>query len=70
MTVAAHRFDNTKRNRPESHARQRMLTPDHVLRPIRRLLGGTTGLDPCTEPDNPTDAERWYAPPDDGCELP
>ena len=69
MSVAVHRFDNAKRRRPESHARQAMLTPSYVLEPVRLLLGGI-GLDPCTEPDNPTNAERFYSPPDDGCALP
>jgi hypothetical protein len=69
MAVAAHRFDNAKRRRPESHARQAMLTPVYVLEPIRILLGGIE-LDPCTEADNPTGAERFYALPDDGAELP
>lgn len=69
MSVAAHRFDNDKRRRPDSHARQAMLTPEYVLGPIRTLLGGI-GLDPCTEPDNPTAAEQFYCLPDDGCTLP
>lgn len=47
-----------------------MLTPCYVLEPIRQLLGGRIGLDPCTEPDNPTGAEVFYAPPQDGCALP
>lgn len=66
---AQHRFDNAKRRRPESHKRQAMLTPAYVLEPIRELLGGI-GLDPCSEPDNPTRARKWYAPPQDGCALP
>lgn len=69
MGVAAHRFDNAKRRRPESHVRQAMLTPPYVLEPVRRLLGGI-GLDPCTEPDNPTKARKFYCPPADGCTLP
>jgi hypothetical protein len=69
MSVAAHRFDNAKRRRPEHHARQAMLTPPYVLEPVRRLLGGIE-LDPCTEPDNPTGADRFYCPPQDGCVLP
>lgn len=67
MAVAAHRFDNEKRRRPEHHKRQAMLTPEYVLKPIRELLGGI-GLDPCTDPDNPTGAATFYAPPTDGCE--
>jgi DNA N-6-adenine-methyltransferase (Dam) len=69
MTIAFHRFDNEKRRRPEHHARQAMLTPPYVLEPVRRLLGGIE-LDPCTEPDNPTGAVRFYCPPQDGCALP
>ncbi|MAO56699.1 MAG: hypothetical protein CMM61_13520 [Rhodospirillaceae bacterium] len=69
MTIAAHRFDNSKRRRSDHHERQRMLTPEYVLEPIRRLLGGI-GLDPCTEPDNPTTAAKFYTPPQDGCAEP
>jgi hypothetical protein len=69
VTVAEHRFDNAKRRRPEHHKRQAMLTPAYVLEPIRILLKGI-GLDPCTEPDNPTGAEEFYTPPQDGAELP
>jgi len=46
-----------------------MLTPAYVLEPVRKLLGGI-GLDPCTEPDNPTRAGRFYCLPADGCALP
>ncbi len=67
--VAEHRFDNAKRRRPDSHVRQAMLTPPYVLEPIRNLLCGI-GLDPCTEPDNPTGAEQFYCLPQDGCVLP
>ncbi len=66
---ASARFDNAKRRRPDSHARQAMLTPPYVLDLVRRLLGGI-GLDPCTEPDNPTGAERFYSLPQDGAVLP
>lgn len=67
--VAAHRFDNGKRRRPDHHARQAMLTPSYVLEPIRRALGGI-GLDPCTESDNPTNADAFYHLPMDGAVLP
>ena len=60
MSDASHRFDNAKRRRPGDHDRQRMLTPDYVLEPIRQLLCGID-LDPCTESDNPTRARRFYA---------
>lgn len=69
LVQASHRFDNDKRRRGDNHDRQRMLTPEYVLEPIRELLGGI-GLDPCTEPDNPTRADKWYSLPQDGCELP
>jgi len=69
MTIASHRFDNAKRRRPDHHARQAMLTPGYVLEPIRNLLGGI-GLDPCTEPDNPTRADAFYCLPQDGCAMP
>lgn len=46
-----------------------MLTPSYVVEPIRALLGGIE-LDPCTEPDNPTRATRFYTPPQDGATLP
>jgi hypothetical protein len=69
MSIAVYRFDNAKRRRSETHDRQRMLTPDYVLEPVRRLLGGI-GLDPCTEPDNPTGAAAFYCPPQDGAALP
>lgn len=69
MSIAASRFDNEKRRRPEHHARQAMLTPGYILEPVRRLLGGIE-LDPCTEPDNPTRATGFYCLPQDGCVLP
>lgn len=69
MSEARHRFDNAKRRRPESHARQAMLTPSYVLEPVRELLGGRIALDPCTDPDNPTAAEQFYCLPADGCVL-
>lgn len=69
MTIASHRFDNAKRRRSDEHDRQRMLTPDYVLEPIRSLLNGID-LDPCTEPDNPCKARLFYCLPQDGCSLP
>lgn len=69
MKNASSRFDNAKRRRPESHARQAMLTPPYILEPIRKLLGGI-GLDPCTDPDNPTKAAKFYCLPQDGCTAP
>ena len=69
MAEASYRFDNSKRRRHDNHHRQRMLTPPYILEPIRELLGGI-GLDPCTEPDNPTMADKWYHLPEDGCSMP
>jgi hypothetical protein len=69
VPVAEHRFDNAKRRRPDSHVRQAMLTPAYVLDPVRKLLGGIA-IDPCTELDNPTEAEKFYCLPQDGCVLP
>jgi hypothetical protein len=67
MTVAETRFSNALRRRPEADEGQRYLTPSYVLEPVRRLLGGVIGLDPCTEPNNPTRATVFYCPPQDGC---
>jgi phage N-6-adenine-methyltransferase len=69
MSRAAHRFNNDLRYRENDHEAQRQLTPDYVLRPVRTALDGI-GLDPCTEPDNPTGAERFYTVTDDGLSQP
>lgn len=69
MSAASHRFDNAKRRRPDSHDRQAMLTPSYVLEPIRQLLSGIA-LDPCTDQDNPTGAEKFFCLPTDGCTQP
>lgn len=66
---ARHRFNNGLRYRDDSHEMQRQLTPGYVLEPVRSALGGI-GLDPCTEPNNPTGAERFYTPPTDGASEP
>jgi phage N-6-adenine-methyltransferase len=62
---ASHRFDNDLRYRDGAHPNQRQLTPPYVLEPVRLALGGI-GLDPCTEPDNPTSAETFCTIADDG----
>lgn len=69
LTPAGHRFRNDLRYRDEADPRQAWLTPAYVLEPIRSLLG-MIALDPCTEPDNPTRADRFYAPPVDGAAEP
>jgi hypothetical protein len=66
---ATFRFANDLRRRREDHPNQAQLTPEYVLEPVRRILG-TIGLDPCTEPDNPVWAQRFYCLPMDGCEQP
>ena len=70
MSGAAHRFNNALRYRDNQHPNQRQLTPPYVLEPVRLALGGSIGLDPCTEQDNPTGAERFHAFPDDGLTWP
>ncbi|WP_422744299.1 DNA N-6-adenine-methyltransferase [Micromonospora sp. WMMD754] len=67
---AAHRFDNDLRRRAEDHPDQTALTPTYILDPVREMLGGTIELDPCTTPDNPVDAVRFYTPPADGAAEP
>jgi hypothetical protein len=42
------------------------LTPPYVLEAVRSAFGGSIGLDPCTEADNPTGAKRFYALPTNG----
>lgn len=37
---------------------------------MRLDLGGSIYLDPCTFPDNPTDADRFYTVDDNGLERP
>lgn len=69
MTRAGHRFSNDLRYRAEDHPQQTQLTPAYVLDPIRAALGGTIELDPCTTPDNPVRATRFYSPPQDGAAL-
>jgi hypothetical protein len=66
---AEFRFNQNLRRRPEDHPNQAQLTPDYVLFPVRRILG-TIELDPCTEPDNPVGATRFYCLPADGATLP
>ncbi len=64
--LALFRFDNDLRRRAEDAEEQVHLTPEYVLGPVRAVLGGRIELDPCTTPDNPVGAERFYALPDDG----
>jgi hypothetical protein len=70
MSVASTRFNNDLRYRDEADPRQVQLTPPYILEPVREALGGYIALDPCTESDNPTGAEWFYSPPEDGAALP
>jgi hypothetical protein len=67
---APSRFSNRLRYRREDHPNQCQITPEYVLIPVRAALGGIIGLDPCTTPDNPVGAERFFCPPADGAALP
>lgn len=67
---ARHRMNNDLRYRPADHERQTQITPRYVLDPIRDALGGVIDLDPCTLPDNPCKAERFYTTADDGLARP
>lgn len=46
------------------------LTPPPVLDAIRGFFRGPIGLDPATEPSNPTDAEYYYTRVNDGLTIP
>lgn len=70
VSDAAFRFDNALRYRLEDHPKQTAWTPRYILDPVRDLFGGVIELDPCTTPDNPVDALRFYTPPQDGAALP
>jgi hypothetical protein len=69
MNVVVHRFDNDLRYRGDAattdHPNQTQFTPAYVLDPVREALGGIE-LDPCTTPENPVGAQRFYCPPIDG----
>lgn len=62
------RTSNTARYRPGWDRGNVLLTPAYILEPIRAALRGI-GLDPCTEPDNPTRADRFVSLPDDGLAI-
>jgi len=66
MSNAESRFNNDLRYRTDWHPNQVALTPEYILGPVKLVLGGRIGIDPCTEPDNPTGADRFYIK--DGCE--
>lgn len=68
--AAEHRFNNDLKYRDDGHEMQRQLTPSYILEPVRAALGGRIGLDPCTEPDNPTGADVFYTSATDGAKQP
>lgn len=70
LSAARHRFNNDLRYRDGTHPQQTQLTPPYVLDPVRVALGGTIELDPCTLPDNPVGAERFYTVDEDGLAQP
>ena len=61
---------NAAKVRPPWHPGQAWITPESILGPVRAAMGGTIALDPCTEPDTPTRAERFYALPTNGLAEP
>lgn len=66
---ASTRFNNALRYRAGDHDRQVQLTPPYVLERARLTLG-SIDLDPATEPDNPTDASKYFTAADDGLAQP
>lgn len=72
MSTAVNRFNNDLRYGDGDHPRQWHLTPTYVLDLVRRdfLGAGGINLDPCTFPDNPTQAKRFYTVNDDGLRQP
>ena len=41
-------------------------TPPKILDPVREYFGGAIPLDPCTTPNNPTKARRFWTPKENG----
>lgn len=70
MKSAEHRMNNHIRYRDGNHPAQTQFTPEYVLEPVRVDLGGSIGLDPCTTPENPVGADRFYTVDDDGLSQP
>lgn len=61
------KWDNSLRHRAEAHSANVALTPAWLVARIRdELFGGVIDLDPATEPNNPTGAERFFTVVDDG----
>lgn len=64
------RFDNALRYREGDDEGQVHLTPEYILAPVRAAFGGQIELDPCTLPENPTGARRFYTLAEDGLTQP
>lgn len=59
-------FGGRARHRSGSHLGNRWQTPPKLVDEIRNGFGGRIGLDPCTEPENPTGAVRFFTVETDG----
>ena len=57
---------NVARWRPPWDSANAKLAPLYVVEGVRAAFGGSIGLDPCTEPDNPTSAEIYWTIADNG----
>jgi hypothetical protein len=64
-------WDNSLRHRIESDPGNICLTPEWLVARVRdEVFGGVIDLDPATEPDNPTGAERFITQVEDGILTP
>lgn len=63
------RFNNDLRYREGDDPNQVAVTPEYLIGPVRKLMGGI-GLDPCTTPGNPLKADSFYSLPTDGLSQP
>jgi hypothetical protein len=70
VSIAENRFNNGLRYRDAEHPNNTQFTPSYVLDLVREDLGGLICLDPCTTPDNPVGAARFYTVEDDGLSQP
>jgi hypothetical protein len=59
-------FDNGRRWKAENHPSNTWFTPGWLLERLVPILGGSIALDPCTVPENPVGANRFYTKDDDG----
>lgn len=59
-------FDNARRWRAERSAENVWLTPQWVLRLVRRAFDGRIDFDPCSTAANPCEAAEFVCEPEDG----